>query len=126
MQVRARLASQVESGAFYEAQQTYKATFNRYKGKKDLANAYGILQVEICNILLYAKDCFSRDLVSKEDLSRGESPEPAEESCNQGTAAGWHSAAAEIQATDLWLRAVSRTLSGSHLAPTLHVDFICI
>lgn len=45
MQVRARLADQVESGQYYEAQQTYKATYNRYKGKKDLANAFSILEV---------------------------------------------------------------------------------
>jgi hypothetical protein len=45
VQIRSRLASEVESGAFYEAQQTYKSTFNRYKSKGDFQNAFSILQV---------------------------------------------------------------------------------
>jgi hypothetical protein len=44
LQIRARLAAEVSGGSFYEAQQTYKATFSRYKGKDDWANATAILQ----------------------------------------------------------------------------------
>jgi hypothetical protein len=45
VQIRSRLASQVGAGDFYEAQQTYKATFARYKSKGAYPNAYSILQV---------------------------------------------------------------------------------
>jgi hypothetical protein len=44
VQIRARLAAEVSGGSFYEAQQTYKATYNRYKIKDDWANALAILQ----------------------------------------------------------------------------------
>lgn len=45
LQIRARLAEQVAAGDFYEAQQTYKATYSRYSGKQDWPNAVAILQV---------------------------------------------------------------------------------
>lgn len=48
VQIRSRLAQQVADGDFYEAQQTYKATFVRYRGKQDLVNAFNILQVRTC------------------------------------------------------------------------------
>lgn len=45
VQIRLRLQQEVENGAHYEAQQTYKATFYRYSGKSAHADAQALLRV---------------------------------------------------------------------------------
>lgn len=45
LQIRLRLHEEVKSGAHYEAQQTYKATFYRYSGKNSHEDAQALLRV---------------------------------------------------------------------------------
>lgn len=45
LQVLARLKTRVDEGAYYEAQQTYKSTFHRYKSKSQTEEACLVLKV---------------------------------------------------------------------------------
>jgi hypothetical protein len=45
LQIKLRLQEEVANGAYYEAQQTYKATFYRYSSKNSHADAQDLLLV---------------------------------------------------------------------------------
>lgn len=45
MQIRLRLREEIKDGSYYEAQQTYKATYYRYVGKGAHEDAYALLRV---------------------------------------------------------------------------------
>lgn len=50
VQIRLRLQDEVHQGFYYEAQQTYKATFYRYAAKGGYEDAFSLLRVRICRM----------------------------------------------------------------------------
>jgi hypothetical protein len=47
MQIRLRLQDEVHQGFYYEAQQTYKATYYRYAAKGSFEDAFALLRVRL-------------------------------------------------------------------------------
>jgi hypothetical protein len=59
-QAAERIKETVQAGAYYEAQQMYKAAYHRHRSRKQLAESYAILKVRAAS-MLQSRKCTNWD-----------------------------------------------------------------